>query len=233
MGGFNSTACGEPRVVTEPRVDEATAEAIRQSQAFHDRYLADVPHYADRHQLRAKTLSDAISAGRAGALVCEFGVGEGWAIRHFAQLIPNRTIYGFDSFEGLPEDWRPGFPKGKYSIDKLPDVPGNVELIVGLFDETLGPFLEAHPDEVAFIHIDCDLYGSTRIVFNKLAPRIRTGTVILFDEFYYYPGWAEHEHKAFEEFISSTGKKFEYIGCCTANWKTHHKDFEKVAVRIR
>ena len=56
-------------------------------------------------------------------LVCEFGVGSGRTITHIATLLPDAQIFGFDSFEGLPEDWRPGFPKGTYATRKIPRVP--------------------------------------------------------------------------------------------------------------
>ncbi|WP_051656756.1 hypothetical protein [Butyrivibrio sp. AE3004] len=76
-----------------------------------------------------------------------------------------QTIYGFDSFEGLPEDWftaSTDFNEGSLRQGKIPEVRKNVELVVGLFDATLTDFLEAHKENVAFMHIDCDLYSSTK-----------------------------------------------------------------------
>ena len=59
----------------------------------------------------------------------------------------------------------------------LPKVKENVELHKGWFNESLPPFLEQHPGPVAFIHVDCDLYSSTKTLLDLLAPRIRPGTV--------------------------------------------------------
>ena len=42
----------------------------------------------------------------------EFGVGEGHTLRMIAQQMP---VIGFDSFTGLPEDWRPEYPKGAFA----------------------------------------------------------------------------------------------------------------------
>ena len=36
--------------------------------------------------------------------ILEFGVGEGRSLR-LLKALTDKTIYGFDSFDGLPEDW--------------------------------------------------------------------------------------------------------------------------------
>ena len=61
------------------------------------------------------------------------------------------------------------------------------------------------------MHVDCDLYSSTKTVLDALAGRIRAGTVIVFDEYHNFPGWREHEHKAFMEFCEAFHVDFEYI----------------------
>ena len=87
----------------------------------------------------------------------------------------------------------------------------NVELLQGLFVDTIPPFLSstAHQN-VSFIHIDCDLYSSTKTIFNLLGDRIVPGTVIVFDEYFNYPGWRKHEFKAFQEFISARRLSYKY-----------------------
>jgi hypothetical protein len=72
----------------------------------------------------------------------------------------------------------------------LPHVSSNVTLIKGWFDQTLPPFLEKHPAPVSFLHVDCDLYSSTKTIFDSLRTRFRPGTVIVFDEYFNYPGVA-------------------------------------------
>jgi len=73
-------------------------------------------------------------------------------------------------------------------------------------------FLAANPGPCAFVHIDCDIYTSTVTIFAALRERIATGTVIVFDEYFNYPGWRAHEYKAFQEFIVQTGLSYQYLG---------------------
>ena len=148
----------------------------------------------------------------------EFGVFEGSSINYIAALKPGHTIYGFDSFEGLPADWGLDvhcnfIPKGH--LDKkgiLPQVNSNVRLVKGWFENTLPSFLDEHSENCAFTHIDCDIYSSTKTVLFTLRDRIVPGTVIQFDEFFNYPGWQKHEYKAFQEFLIQTGMKCKYLG---------------------
>ena len=144
-------------------------------------------------------------------LVLEFGVYRGESIAQLASLLPSKTIHGFDSFEGLPEDWRSGFKKGHFDT-KMPDsLPSNVELYGGWFDGSLPKFLVDNEGPVAFLHVDCDLYSSTKTVLDLLRARIQRGTIILFDEYYNYPNWEAGEFKAFQYFIRSNNLNYEYI----------------------
>ncbi|MEO1650873.1 MAG: class I SAM-dependent methyltransferase, partial [Pseudomonadota bacterium] len=59
--------------------------------------------------------------------------------------------------------------------------------------------------------IDCDLYSSTVTVFENFADRIKPGSVIVFDEYFNYPNWQAHEHKAFCEFVAKHDTSFRYI----------------------
>jgi hypothetical protein len=147
---------------------------------------------------------------RIEGLVLEFGVATGSTINEIADHCDK--VYGFDSFDGLPEDWRPEFKKGYFKCD-LPEISDNVELIVGMIQDTIDDFLIKHPEPVSFIHIDVDLYSSTACVLQKLKDRICSGTIIAFDELYVYPNYQEHEFKAFLEFINDTGFEVENIGC--------------------
>lgn len=162
---------------------------------------------------KKKLLSYALSKVEVEGKYLEFGVWKGNTINHIATKRPNETIYGFDSFEGLPEDWQATYPKGYFKVDSLPAVKQNVKLIKGWFDETLPKFLKEQGDfKVAFIHNDSDLYSSTKTMFNCLKNHIQNGTVIVFDELLNYPGWEDNEYKALTEFLDDTGYKVEYLG---------------------
>lgn len=101
---------------------------------------------------------------KPNTLWLEFGVFSGNTINYISNFTKD-TVYGFDSFEGLPEKWRDGFDKGAFNRNgSLPQVNSNVELIKGWFNETLLDFIQKHNKKVSFIHMDADLYSSTSTV---------------------------------------------------------------------
>ena len=142
----------------------------------------------------------------------EFGVCSGRTINLISRSTTNK-VYGFDSFFGLPEDWGNHQPKGSYDKQGiLPTVNQNVELVVGLFQETLDDFLSKHPNKnIAYLHLDADLYSSTKFVLDKLSDRIVSGTVISFDEIYNYPEYKDHEIKAWIEFCDEKNISAKWV----------------------
>jgi hypothetical protein len=77
---------------------------------------------------------------------------------------------------------------------------------------SLPPWLSEHPGPIAFMHIDCDLYSSTKTIFDLVDERIQAGTIILFDEYFNYTNWRRHEYKAFQEYVGQKGVTYEYLG---------------------
>ena len=146
----------------------------------------------------------------ADGLALEFGVWKGNSLRVLVKTFRHR-IYGFDSFRGLPEDWRSGIPAGTFALKQPPKVPPNAELVVGWFNETLDGFLASHPGRIKFLHIDCDLYSSTRQVLAGCRERLRPGSIIVFDEYFNYPGWREGEFRAFQEMTAQYGLTYRYL----------------------
>lgn len=145
----------------------------------------------------------------------EFGVSTGASLRVIAGQTQAR-IYGFDSFEGLPEDWvrgegRPTLKRGSFRGDPEA-VPSHVTLVPGLFADTLPRFVEGHPEVVAFMHVDCDIYASAKTVFSSFCHKLTPGTVIVFDELFNYPNFADHEMRALLETASEQGLEYEYLG---------------------
>ncbi len=188
--------------------------AREQSADYVEQHMTEAAMFETRDALLAESLALAPKDG----LLLEFGVEKGGSIRELAKLTP-RTIHGFDSFEGLPEAWS-GTPeqRGKFSLGgKLPPVPANVTLHKGWFDQTLPGFLAAHAGPVSFVHVDCDIYSSTKTVLESLKPRFVPGTVLLFDEYFNYPNWRQHEYKAFQEFVAATGARYRYVGYSMKN----------------
>ena len=182
--------------------------------------MPNVPAY----NVTLDILTNALSKVTIDGMYLEFGVFSGRTINHIADKTLDKIIYGFDSFEGLPEDWRTGFEEGTFKRINLPKVNSNVKLVKGWFNDTLPKFVEEHNEKCAFIHIDCDLYSSTKCVFDLLEDKIVSGTIIVFDEYFNYPDWQNGEYKALQEFIIQNNLLYEYIG--------YVEIMEQVAIRI-
>lgn len=127
----------------------------------------------------------------------EFGVYTGTSLAIIAEHMP---VIGLDSFDGLPEDWREGFGKGKFRRTDRPETPDNAMIVPGLFADTLPGLTEHGLPDLGLVHIDCDLYSSTVTALHGIRHYISQGTVVVFDEFHGYDGWQDHESKAWDEF---------------------------------
>ncbi len=160
----------------------------------------------------------------------ELGTGMGRTTNFLAALNPQKTIYTFDSYLGHPSDWDKGdkvLPKGFFAWpegEKLPPLLNNVRLIQGWFADTLPSFAQTLEEPVAFLHVDCEIYESTAQALDFLSPKMTEGTILLFDEFYNYPNYRNHEYKAFQEFLEKYSFEAEYLA-----YNAFH---EQAAVRI-
>lgn len=155
-------------------------------------------------------LEYSLSKAQLNGLVLEFGVRNGVSINLLAKHT-DQEIHGFDSFDGLPDQWE-GMPVGALSTyNQLPEVPDHVHLHVGWFEDTLPEFVENYHGPVRFMNVDCDIYSSTKTIFKYLSDRIIPGTVIIFDEYICNPAWRDNEFKAFQEFVAKTGLCYEYL----------------------
>ena len=145
--------------------------------------------------------------------MAEFGVYKGESINHIASMYNNKTILGFDSFWGLEENFSIDFFKGGFSLNGIPPiVRKNVSLIKGSFSDSLPPWLVENPGIFSLIHVDCDTYTSTKTVLDLLGPtRIVPGTLIVFDEYFGFAGWKNHEFKAWQEYCYKNNTKYKYV----------------------
>jgi hypothetical protein len=199
---------------------ERSLRELRRSVDYLERKMGDALGFDSQRDL----LKYSLTAVTIDGLYVEFGVFTGGTIRFIARRIGQRIIHGFDSFKGLPEAWS-GWNLGSGAFDlkgRLPRVPKNVRLHRGYFEESLPMWLRDNPGQVAFIHLDCDLYNSTKTVLSLIAPRVSSGTVVLFDEYFNYPNWEQHQFKAFQEFVQEHDVKYIYLGFAR----------QQVAVRI-
>lgn len=152
-----------------------------------------------------------------GDVAVEFGVGGGDSLRMIAEILP---VIGFDSFSGLPEDWRPGFTKGKFSEYEPPrDVPG-ATVVVGWFEDTAVGY--DWPEQIKLIHMDADLYSSTMTALDSIGEYIEPGCIIVFDEFHGYDddltGDIPGEQRAWREFAAMSNICWEVIGHGREQW---------------
>lgn len=169
------------------------------------------------------TLRYALGEMKGPGLALEFGVATGSTLRIIADAVSaDRTVAGFDVFTGLPETWRTGFPAGEFAQEP-PDVPG-ATVIAGLFEDTLPTFLAENDEPIAFMHVDCDLYSSTKTVLALTSHRLAPDAVLVFDEFFNYPGWQQHEFRAWNEFLATSGRSFDYLA--------YTGNHEQVVVRL-
>lgn len=189
---------------------ERSLRSLKRSVDYLEAQMPDALGFATQRELMAY----ATDSAKVGGCFTEFGVFKGGTMRFMAGRLPQRQFHGFDSFEGLPESWH-GYNliKGTFSLGgKLPRVPANVQLHKGFFDASLPVWKAAHADKIAFMHIDCDLYSSTKTLLDLLADRLQEGTVILFDEYFNYPNWENHEFKAWKEFVAAHQMRYRYLG---------------------
>lgn len=146
----------------------------------------------------------------------EFGVFKGESINFFSKALPSYKFYGFDSFEGIKENWFGHHAiKGDMSLSgKMPEVNNNVTLIKGWFDETVPNFIQNLDDDlssVCFVHVDGDTYEAAYACLFPILPKLRKGTLILFDELYQFPNWKNGEFKALNEITDKFNISFSYI----------------------
>lgn len=168
---------------------------------------------ADEPTSRTNVLDHTVQVvGDAPGLRLEFGVWRGNSIKRCATSFPDQHWYGFDSFEGFPDDGRIDWQK-PFKVIELPDTPDNVTLVKGYFSDTLDPFLSETPGPVAFVNVDCDIYSSTVDIFTALEKhdRLRPGVTIYFDELINYVDYMWNEALALFEMCERTGLGIEWI----------------------
>jgi hypothetical protein len=138
----------------------------------------------------------------------EFGVWRGEAFKYLIKTF--KKGYGFDTFEGLPEDWH-NEKAGTYTSDgNIPKIKGG-KFIVGKFEDTLPGFFAEERPMSSIINFDADLYSSTICALNFAKPVIDKHTILIFDEFFMNKNWEQDEYKALEEFCSKNNYTYEVL----------------------
>jgi hypothetical protein len=187
-----------------------------------DRSALSSAEYIEKHLNNAMVFEKkeglwkyAITKIQYGGILAEFGVFSGTSINFFSSRInQNQNIYGFDSFEGLSNDWYgTQLPSGSFDLNgKIPAVNNNVHLIKGWFENTIPTFLKEKKGHFSFIHFDADTYAATEMILACINNRIKPNTIILFDEYHGFPNWENGEFLAWKNYVQLNSTKYEYLG---------------------
>lgn len=179
-------------------------------------YFCENAHHAVLHAALNKILAQRPFATREN-IALEFGTGSGESARCIARCLP---VITFDSFQGLPEDWREGFPAGSFRYDRPWADPKGVRIVEGLFEDTLPPMNWKGLPPIVLVHIDCDLYSSTKTALENLPWEnlCRNKAILVFDEFQGFPGCELHEQRAWREYSTQYGLEWEVVGHGHESW---------------
>lgn len=138
----------------------------------------------------------------------EFGVYEGRSLRMLAANRRAAKVFGFDSFKGLPEDWKAGVPKGSFAVNTPPVVDG-AELVVGMFEDTLPTF--NFSELVSLVHVDCDIGSAAQTALRAVEPNLADVSYVVFDELWNYDGFEKHEMRALYDQLVTAGYDVEFL----------------------
>tara|TARA_Y100000589_G_C27156181_1_gene630950 strand:- start:844 stop:2004 length:1161 start_codon:yes stop_codon:yes gene_type:complete len=160
------------------------------------------------HFHRWALFDDMIALCKTDRPFYEFGVWRGAAFRYLISRLGKG--YGFDTFEGLPENWHKE-KAGKYSNDgNIPQIQGG-RFIVGKFEDTLPKFFKVPRPTASLINFDADLYSSTECALRHALSVMDKETILIFDEFLMNEHWEEDEHKALKVFCNDNGFTYEVL----------------------
>jgi hypothetical protein len=213
------------RIVSRKRLQKAPSIAVNEillkraaesSADFIEPHLSTALLIRRADQIRDYAIRRVLPQG----LILELGVYSGRSINQFAEILADagdaRTVYGFDAFEGLSEDWYGKSLAKKVAFNrkgKAPKVQPNVQLVIGWVEKTLAPFLQEHEGPIAFIHMDMDTYSPCKLALELCRDRFVSGTLILFDEHHGYPNWKNGEFKALNEVLGPD--EYRYLAFST------------------
>ena len=126
------------------------------------------------------------------------------------------------------------FEDNPFNIPAIPDVSGHIKAGVrtlhetvpeyearlaaeqaaelqGRVEDTIETFLKDNSgNKIIFSHMDMDNYNPTKYTLEKIKPFLTQGSIVLFDEFYGFQGWKNHEFKALQEVFKES--EYNYIG---------------------
>jgi hypothetical protein len=187
-------------------------EAVVDSFNYVKENMNEAYSFLDRFEGLSLSIDDAKRRFPARKLVLEFGVYKGGMINFQARRFPELKFVGFDSFEGLQEEWSGMAPKSTFDLQgRLPRVRRNVELVKGWFAES-GPRWKANNTDVPLlVHVDCDTYAATVDVLQICSGYVQHGLIIHFDDYFGFPNWRSGGFKALKEIAEREQWRLTYL----------------------
>ena len=141
----------------------------------------------------------------------EFGVHRGSSFRQMTRRLkhPQSQLYGFDSFEGLPEAWRANKDRGHFSTGgQMPDINDpRASFIKGWFQNTVPAFLSNYSSpNTVLVNFDADLYSSTLFLMTSLWHFVP-------EYYFFFDEFTPDEVVAMYDFCDAYPVDFEFIAC--------------------
>ena len=194
--------------------DKAEFNALMQSSSKSDPYMRsfawafELPELPELYFHRWALFDRMVELSMKARPFYEYGVWRGEAFQYLIKTF--KKGYGFDTFEGIPEDWHDE-KAGSYSSNgNIPQIEGG-EFIVGKFEDTLPGFFSEPRPIASIINFDADLYSSTICALNYSKPVIDQNTILIFDEFIINKNWEQDEYKALNEFCFNNNYTYEVL----------------------
>jgi hypothetical protein len=216
---FSNIVASFARYVVERTLPESVPmlmrrDAVMDSFGYAKENMQGAYAFLDRFDGLSLSIKEARARFPSRKRVLEFGVYKGGMINHQARKFPDLDFVGFDSFEGLHENWSGMAPAKTFDLGgKLPKVKSNVTLVKGWFAES-GPRWKAEnsgAEVPLLVHIDCDTYAATVDVIQLCAGYVERGLVLHFDDYFGFPDWRTGGFKALQEAAQQHGWRLTYL----------------------
>jgi predicted O-methyltransferase YrrM len=157
---------------------------------------------------------DAVTRKNIPGEMAELGVASGASAMMIASRAPGRILHLFDTFEGLPKPTQVDSPRFKerqyrYSLEDVQQYLriGDIRFHRGLFPHTA---IGLSDTRFAFVHLDADLYESTKAGLEWFYPRLNKGAILISHDY----DTAAGVNRAFEEFFADKPEPYlDFVGC--------------------
>jgi Macrocin-O-methyltransferase (TylF) len=216
---FSNAIASFARYVAERTLSESVPmlmrhEAVVDSFNYAKENMGEAYSFLDRFEGLTLSIKEARRRFPSRHLVLEFGVYKGGMINYQAKRFPQLDFVGFDSFEGLQEQWSGMAPEKAFDLGgKLPRVRSNVRLVKGWFAEAGSRWKAENPaiDAPLLVHVDCDTYAATVDVLELCSDYVERGLVFHFDDYFGFPHWRTAGFKALMELSEKRRWRLTYL----------------------